>query len=100
MDRYKEIKEKITSKYNSLPKNQRKIAEYFINNFDKIPFVNVQDLSVATGASVASIVRFSQRAGFKGFSELRDAITGSLQKNYTTKKFFRYLKKEKLKKIF
>ena len=80
MDRYKEIKEKITSRYNSLPKNQKKIADYFINNFDKIPFVNVQDLSVSTGASVASIVRFSQRAGFKGFSELRDAITGSLQK--------------------
>ena len=76
MDRYKEIKEKITSKYNSLPKNQKKIADYFVNNFDKIPFVKVQDLSEATGASVASIVRFSQRAGFKGFSELRDSIAG------------------------
>ena len=88
MDRYKEIKEQITSKYNSLPKNQRKIAEYFINNFDKIPFVNVQDLSLATGASVASIVRFSQRAGFKGFSELRDAITRSLQKELHGKQIF------------
>jgi DNA-binding MurR/RpiR family transcriptional regulator len=88
MDRYKEIKEKITSKYNSLPKNQRKIADYFINNFDKIPFVNVHDLSLATGASVASVVRFSQRAGFKGFSELRDAITGSLQKELTNKQIF------------
>jgi len=88
MDRYKEIKEKITSKYNSLPKNQRKIADYFINNFDKIPFVNVHDLSLATGASVASVVRFSQRAGFKGFSELRDAITGTLQKELTNKQIF------------
>ncbi len=88
MDRYKEIKEKITSKYNSLPKNQKKIADYFINNFDKIPFVNVHDLSLATGASVASVVRFSQRAGFKGFSELRDAITGSLQKELTNKQIF------------
>lgn len=96
MDRYKEIKEKITSKYNSLPKNQRKIAEYFINNFDKIPFVNVQDLSQATGASVASIVRFSQRAGFKGFSELRDAITGSLQKEIHNKQIFPLFEKRKV----
>lgn len=88
MDRYKEIKEKIKSKYNSLPKNQKKIADYFINNFDKIPFVNVQDLSIATGASVASVVRFSQRAGFKGFSELRDAIAGSLQKELYSKEIF------------
>ncbi len=96
MDRYKEIKEKITSKYNSLPKNQKKIADYFINNFDKIPFVNVQDLSVATGASVASIVRFSQRAGFKGFSELRDAIAGSLQKELKSKQIFPLFEKRRV----
>lgn len=96
MDRYKEIKEKITSKYNSLPKNQRKIAEYFINNFDNIPFLNVQDLSTATGASVASIVRFSQRSGFKGFSELRDSITGSLQKELHNKEIFPLFERRKV----
>jgi DNA-binding MurR/RpiR family transcriptional regulator len=96
MDRYKEIKEKITSKYNSLPKNQKKIADYCINNFDKIPFVNVHDLSLATGASVASVVRFSQRAGFKGFSELREAITGSLQKELTNKQIFPLFEKHRV----
>lgn len=96
MDRYKEIKEKITSKYISLPKNQKKIADYCINNFDKIPFLNVHDLSVATGASVASVVRFSQRAGFKGFSELREAITGSLQKELTNKQIFPLFEKRRV----
>ena len=96
MDRYKEIKEKITSKYNSLPKNQKKIANYFINNFDTIPFMNVQNLSIATGASVASIVRFSQRAGFKGFSELREAITGSLQKELHNKEMFPLFEKRRI----
>lgn len=96
MDRYQEIKEKITNKYNSLPKNQRKIAEYFINNFDSIPFVNVQDLSKATGASVASIVRFAQRAGFQGFSELRDAITDSLKKELKNKQIFSLFEKHKV----
>lgn len=98
MDRYKEIKEKITDKYNSLPKNQRKIAEYFINNFDKIPFLNVHDLSVATGASVASIVRFSQRVGFKGFSEVRDAIAGSLQKGLYRNEMFPLFEKRTAEK--
>jgi len=96
MDRYKEIKEQITSRYNSLPKNHRRIADYFINNFDKIPFVNVQDLSKATGTSVASIVRFSQRSGFKGFNELRDAITGSLQKELSNKQIFPLFEKRKI----
>jgi DNA-binding MurR/RpiR family transcriptional regulator len=96
MDHYKEIKEQITSKYNSLPKNQKKIAEYFINNFDKIPFVNVHDLSVSTGASVASIVRFSQRAGFKGFSDLRESIAGSLQKELHKKEIFPLFEKRRV----
>ncbi len=95
MERYKEIKEKIKSKYNSLPKNQRKIAEYFINNFDKIPFLNVQEISENTGASVASIVRFAQRAGYKGFSELRDSIAESMQKGLHNGEIFPLLEKQK-----
>jgi DNA-binding MurR/RpiR family transcriptional regulator len=96
MDRYKEIKEQIRSRYNSLPKNHRKIAEYFINNFDKIPFLNVQELSEKTGASVASIVRFSQRAGYKGFSELRESITDSLQKGMHNGEIFPLLEKRNI----
>lgn len=96
MERYKEIKEKIKSRYDSLPKNHRKIAEYFINNFDKIPFLNVQELSEKTGASVASIVRFAQRSGYKGFSELRDAITDSLQKGMYNSEIFPLMEKQKI----
>jgi len=96
MERYKEIKEKIKSKYNLLPKNQRKIAEYFINNFDKIPFQNVQEISQNTGASVASIVRFAQRAGYKGFSGLRVSIAKSMQKGLNDGEIFPLLEKHKI----
>ena len=96
MERYKEIKEQIKSRYESLPKNHRKIAEYFINNFDKIPFLNVQELSEKTGASVASIVRFAQRSGYKGFSELRDSITDSLQKGMYNREIFPLMEKHKI----
>ena len=95
MERYKKIKEKIKSKYNSLPKNHRKIAEYFINNFDKIPFLTVQEISENTTSSVASIVRFAQRAGYKGFSELRDSIADSMQKGLHNGEIFPLLEKQK-----
>ncbi len=96
MERYKEIKDKIKSKYDSLPKNHRKIADFVINNFDRIPFLNVQELSESTGASVASIVRFAQRVGYKGFSELRNAITDSLQKGMHNSEIFPLLEKHKI----
>jgi DNA-binding MurR/RpiR family transcriptional regulator len=97
MDRYKKVKEKINQSYGLLPKNHKVIADYVINNFDKIPFLNVQDLSKNTNASVASIVRFAQRIGFKGFSDLRDAIAVSLQKELQNKEIFPLFEKHKIK---
>lgn len=88
MDRYKKIKEKIKGKYNSLPRNQKKVADYFIDNFDRIPFLNVQDIAKSSGTSVASVVRFAQRAGFEGFSEIRDAIADSFQDQFNSKIIF------------
>lgn len=88
MDRYKDIKGQIKKRYDSLPKNQRKIAEYFIEKFDHIPFITVREASESTGASVASIVRFAQKVGFSGFSELKDAIAEALKNRLTRKEFF------------
>ncbi len=96
MARYKEIKEKIQSKYKDLPRNQKKIADYFIDNSDSIPFLSVQEVSQAAGVSVASIVRFAQRTGFSGYSELRDAIAESLQSQLSGKMIFPLFDKQKV----
>ncbi len=96
MARYQEIKEKIRSKYNSLPKNQKKMADYFIDNFDSIPFLSVQEVSNETGISVASVVRFAQSTGFSGYSELRDAIAGSLKNQLSGKMIFPLFSKQKI----
>jgi len=80
MNTYKTFESKIKKKYTSLPGNQKKIADFILDHFDSIPFLNVDELSKATGTSVASIVRFSQRIGLSGFSELREIITAVIQK--------------------
>jgi len=96
MTRYKEIKERIQNKFEKLPKNQRKVADYIVENFDKISFLNVHDISLATGASVASVVRFAQRIGFSGFSELRDSISDSLQNHLNNMRTFPLFDKRNL----
>ena len=95
MARYQLLKDQIKEKYKVLPKNQKKVAAYFIDNIDKIPFLNVQAVSKATNTSVASVVRFAQRTGFKGFSELRDAIADSLQNQMNNKEIFQLFDKNK-----
>jgi DNA-binding MurR/RpiR family transcriptional regulator len=79
MTQYDDIKEKIRKRYSTLPKNQKKIADFIVENFDRVPFLNVQEMAASTSSSVASIVRFAQRTGFEGFKELQEEIGASLQ---------------------
>jgi DNA-binding MurR/RpiR family transcriptional regulator len=79
MTQYDDIKEKIRNSYSTLPKNHKKIADFIVENFDRIPFLNVQEMAKSTSSSVASIVRFAQRTGFEGFKELQEEIGKTLQ---------------------
>lgn len=98
MARYQEIKKKIQNKFHSLPKNQRRVAEYLIDNLDEIPFINIHELSKATNVSVASVVRVAQGIGFSGFNELRAAIANSLKRQLNNKEIFPLFEKHSAQK--
>lgn len=91
------MKELILSKYNKIPAKQKKLADYFLENLDVIPFLNIYEISEATQFSVASIFRFTQRLGFKGYSEFKAEVTKSLQKSLKKLEMFPAIKAEKLK---
>jgi len=97
MARYKEIKKRIQGKYNVLPKNQLRVADYLINNLDEIPFMSIHDLSKVVEVSVASIVRFAQGIGFSGFNELRAEIASSLKNQLNNKEIFPLFEKHETK---
>jgi DNA-binding MurR/RpiR family transcriptional regulator len=86
--RYEKLKQRIQQSYNELPKNQQKVADFVLDNFDRIPFQGIQAVSRSTSASVATIVRFAQRIGFKGFSELREEIANTLQIHIENREIF------------
>jgi len=75
--------------------NQRKVADFVIDNFDNIPFVDVHEVSKQVGVSVASVIRFAQSVGFTGFSELRDAVSDSLKKHLKKNEIFSLVDKSK-----
>ncbi len=91
------MKELILSKYNKIPKKQKNLADYFLENLDAIPFLNIYEISEATQYSVASIVRFTQHLGFKGYSEFKSEVTKSLQKSLKKLEMFPTIKAEQLK---
>jgi len=83
-----EFKEIIQQNYSNLPSNQKKIAEFFLEYINDIPFLSIQELSRKSNSSVASIVRFSKRMGFIGYAELREKIADAIQGQINNKEFF------------
>lgn len=96
VSRYKEIRDKIHNKFDELSANHKKVADFILDNFDNVPFVDVQEVSKQAGVSVASVIRFAQRVGFTGFSELRDAVSESLKQHLKKNEIFPLFEKSKL----
>ncbi len=54
--------------------NERRIAEFVLEHKEVVESASVQDIAERIGVSAASIVRFSKKAGFKGFSDMKVSL--------------------------
>ena len=74
-----EFKERLVNRAGDLPPQQQAIAEYVLEHLTAVPFFSVPELAKRTGASEATVVRFAQRLGYPGFSELKMELVDLLQ---------------------
>lgn len=58
----------------NLTKTQKKIANYFIENQERIGSLSSMEVAQEIGVSDASIIRFSRQIGFDGFADLKAHI--------------------------
>ena len=70
----KSVLDKIFAVYNNLYEAEKKIADYLINNKEKIIEMTVSELSLESKVSEATIVRFCKKCDFKGFHHLKISI--------------------------
>lgn len=68
------MKNKISLQYDSLTRQQKKIANYILDNMNDVIFDNVTYLAGQIGTSVASIVRFANALGYSGFPQLKEDL--------------------------
>jgi DNA-binding MurR/RpiR family transcriptional regulator len=59
----------------NLAPSERKIAEYLLANPTQAVSMGVKELADATHSSTAACIRFANRLGFEGYSELRLSLT-------------------------
>jgi len=79
----KEFRERLIDRAADLPPQQKVIAEYVLEHLTTVPFFSVPELARRTGASEATVVRFAQRLGYPGFSELKMELVDLLQNRLT-----------------
>lgn len=65
-------------KESDLTLQQRKIADYFLKNQERIGNMSSLDVAREIGVSDASIIRFSRAIGYEGFTDLKNDIYNSL----------------------
>lgn len=64
-----------------LTKTQLRIADYFMQNQERIGSLSSLEVAQEIGVSDASIIRFSRAIGFDGFADLKDSIYNMLVQN-------------------
>ncbi len=69
LDRIKRVK---------LTKQQKEIADYFLENLESIGQLSSVEVAEKIGVSDASIIRFSRAIGFDGFADLKAQIYSTL----------------------
>lgn len=70
----KSVLDKILGVYNNLFEAEKKIADYVINNKEKVIEMTVSELASQSNVSEATIVRFCKKCDLKGFHHLKISI--------------------------
>ena len=65
----------------TLTKTQRRIAEFFLQNQDRIGSMSSQEVANEVGVSDVSIIRFARALGFDGYADLKEQVYRMLVEN-------------------
>ena len=65
-------------------KGQKLIAQYTLNNYDKVAFMTACKLGETVGVSESTVVRFANALGYSGYPKLQAALQELIKNKLTT----------------
>ena len=74
----------IQAQYPRLSKGQKLIAQYIINNYDKVAFMTASKLGDTVGVSESTVVRFANALGYAGYPKLQEGLQELIKNKLTT----------------
>ena len=73
-----DIVSRIKEEYRKLTKSEKKVADYFIDNYKDAINESTQSIAVATDTSPATVIRFVKTLKFDGLQQLKLAIAADM----------------------
>lgn len=77
-----ELKHAIVEQYDSMTGHQRKIAQYAVDHPNDIAINTLAEIARRIDVQPSSLVRFAQRLGLSGFSEVQQIFRSQLIRNF------------------
>jgi len=74
----------IQRKYDSLSKGQKLIADYILENSEKVAFMTASKLAGKVGVSESTVVRFANALGYGGYPNLQKELQDLIKNQITT----------------
>ena len=78
-----DILSRIEANASAFSKNQRLLAAYIGENYDKAAFLTAGKLARAVGVSESTVVRFATELGYAGYPEMRRAVQDMVRSRLT-----------------
>ena len=75
---------RIRQKYLSLSKSHKKIADYILENYDKVAFMTASTLGKNVNISESTVVRFANAIDYDGYPQLQKELQESIKTKLTT----------------
>jgi DNA-binding MurR/RpiR family transcriptional regulator len=80
---YKQIENRIYQSLPHLASHQKKVADFMLEHMDLVALLPIQQVAKKAAVSEATIVRFAQLLGYKGYKELKETLSSTLQQHLT-----------------
>lgn len=78
--REKDVRKRVVGRYDDLPPQQRRVADWLLEHLAEVPFLGIPELAQRAGASEATVVRFCQSLDYDGFAGLRQDLVQGLRR--------------------
>lgn len=84
----------ISQKYDELNENEKYIAQYILSNTQECQNIPIVELAEKTLTSKSSILRFTKKLGFSGFSEFKYFLKDTISYKNVTEDLFKTMEED------